>query len=285
MVENKAPASNSKKRTGRGTRRSTGTPVRTVANAIEIVDLVSNSGNGIGVREIARRLGLGKSTASRLVLALEEAEVLRQQPETGRYVLGPRLLDIAARHRRNLDLAQVARRHLSELQQRTGETVFLGRLEGMYVVLVDQIDSNNPLRMVATIGAREPAHCTGLGKVLLADLGEEKRHALLKTARLTRHTRQTLTSVKSVRQELARVEAAGYAIDDQEFVEGVRCLAAPILDSDGETVAALSVAGPALRLTDARLPGLRRTLISVAGAISRDLGFGSQTVPRRTRKP
>ncbi len=284
MVEHKARTGASKKRTASRTRRPTGTPIRAVANAIDVLELVSRSGNGVGVRELARRLGLGKSTASRIILALEEAEVLRQEPETLRYVLGPRLLEVAARHRHNLEVAQVARRHLSELQQRTGETVFVGQLDGMDVVLVDQIHSDNPLRMVVEIGAREPAHCTGLGKVLLAGLDEKERRALLKTARLSRHTRQTLTSTKRLHQEIARAQAAGYAIDDQEFVEGVRCLAAPIFDSEGETVAALSVAGPALRLTDARIPFFRRAVLAAAAAVSRDLGFGSRTGARQPSK-
>jgi IclR family acetate operon transcriptional repressor len=246
--------------------------VRAVERAINVLRCVARSSEGIGVRELARVLNLRPSTASRILMALERMGLTRQDAPTGRYAMGPAILEIAAGYHGQRDFCRVARPHMETLCEQTGETVFLGVLDGLDVVIVNKVDSPRPLRMVSPVGSREPAWCTALGKVLLSELPEPQVRRRLGSARLRRLTSRSRVTPASLARALAGVRAAGVALDDEEYVAGVRCVAAPIRGDDRRPVAALSVSGPALRLTPKRIGALGRRVRQVAARISRELG-------------
>jgi IclR family transcriptional regulator, KDG regulon repressor len=251
--------------------KSTG--IRVVALALDAMELLCKQTGGLGVRELARELTVGKSTAHRILQTLTEYGVARQDPETERYIITARLVNMAAMIHRDLEFRRVARPFLSALQERCDETIFIGVLDSAEVVIVDRLDSSEALRMTHEIGYREPAHSTALGKVLLASLPEQELAAFCESNDLRCFTNKTVTSPQLLTSELKRVRLLGFAVDDEETLTGVRCVAAPLRDALGRVVAAISLTGPSVRLTDERISRLAQDIRTTADSISAELGF------------
>lgn len=247
-------------------------PIRAILNAMDALEFIAQSRQGVGVRELARALRLTPATASRVLASLQAGEMLDQDPHTQRYDLGPRALRIAADHSRSLSLHGVAEPSLRDLVAETGETVFLGVLAGGEVVVINRIDSPQPLRMAGELGTREPAYCTALGKVLLAGTPECERDGLIAGLDMQPDAGNRVGTRKGLTRALEMTAGRGWALDDEEHFAGVRCVAAGIVDVEGRTVAAISVSGPAVRMTDDKIEATVPTLRAAAAAISRRLG-------------
>jgi IclR family transcriptional regulator, KDG regulon repressor len=247
--------------------------VRIVSLALESIEILSKQARGKGVRELARDLQVGKSTAHRILQTLEAHKLARQDSETGRYVITARLIRMAALIQSNLDFQHVARPFLAALQKRCGETVYLGVLDSQEVVIVDRIDSAEPLRLSHNLGFREPVHSTALGKALLAALTDADLDSMFRDADLNAMTPKTTTSLGSLKSELKRVRLSGFAIDDEETWPGVRCVGAPVHDASGGALCAVSVSGPSVRITPERIASLAQEIRTTAESISSALGF------------
>lgn len=263
-------------------RRATALPpkkptVRVVSLALRSLELLCKSGRGIGVRELSRTLGIGKSTMHRILQTLEAHSFVHQDRETARYVVTAHLMELAAMITEGLQFRRVARPFLEGLQERSGETVFLGVLDSSEVVIVERIDSAKLLRMTGEIGSREPVYSTALGKALLAGLSEEELESRLRGFQLKAFTAKTISSLDSLKSELKRARLSGFAIDDEETMPGVLCVGAPIRDTAGRVIAAVSVSGPSLRITTDRIPTLAQDVRSTAEIISRELGYCDET--------
>jgi DNA-binding IclR family transcriptional regulator len=247
---------------------------------LDLLDLLSRSGP-LGVSEIARRMAVPKTVAWRLAETLHDRGYAIKDPDTRRYSLGLKVLELSASVRYRLEIVKVARPYIEELVEKCDETVDLGVYDKNEVVFVDKKECTRSVRMVSSIGRRLPLHCTGTGKALLAFLpgGEVDR---VISRGLVRYTDNTITEPDELRRELSRVRADGYAVDRQEFEIGVRCVAAPVLDLDGRAVAAISIAGPAARITDERIPALAEMVKEAADGISRDLHGDFGMIERRT---
>jgi IclR family KDG regulon transcriptional repressor len=231
----------------------------------------------LGVSEIAREQGLTKSTAFRLVSTLKRAGYLQQDGETGRYTLGLRLLDLGQKVARGLDVRRVARPTMFALAERARASVFLAVLFQGRAVNVEQVDSPEPVRVAFDGSELELLpHAIATGKVLLAALSTAERERAVAGLVMRPLTPHTLTTREDVLQELDRVARQGYAVNDQEQVIGVRGVAAPIYDHRGETVAAISAAAPAARLTRDLLPTHATWVRAAADEISRNLGAPRQ---------
>jgi IclR family transcriptional regulator, KDG regulon repressor len=247
--------------------------IRAVSLAVDSIELLCKHAGGLGVRELARELEVGKSTGHRILRTLEEKGLARQDPQTERYIITVRLIEMASLIQNNLEVRHVARPSLTALQKRCGETIFMGVLDSEAVVIVDRIDSSESLRMTQDIGFREPAHSTAMGKVLLANLPEPELAAFCRTANLKGFTPKTLTSLDLLRSELKRVRLLGFALDDEETLTGVRCVAAPVRNGLGRAIAAVSLSGPSVRLLPERISDLAQDVRATAESVSRDLGF------------
>ncbi len=269
-------------RTRKSTRRRITGPLHTVGTALAVLDYLSLSPEPLGVRELGRALNIRKSTVHRILQTLSAVGFLRQDVGTDRYQLGPKILEISARFQKNLKFRRLARPYLEQLQATSGETVFLSMLDGLEAVIVDRIDSAQPLRMVSEIGSREPAHCTAIGKMLLASLSEQELDDLLTRQPLKQFTAKTIVEPNALKEELKRIATAGHAVDDEEYLWGVRCISAPMWNSYGKVVAALSVSGPSFRITRKRVPKLVEEVRSTALRISSELGFPVKTEAEST---
>jgi len=192
------------------------------------------------------------------IQTLMNLRAVQQEPGNRHYSLAPQMLLYGKAVLDRFDFIRSAHPLLGEISKTVGETVFMGILDNYDLVYVDHVDSlDHVLRMTPQIGRRQPSHCTALGKVLLANLPEERLEAFLNRKSLPRMTENTITDPQDLRRELDAVRRKGYALDREETEVGICCVAAPIRRPDGRVVAALSVSGPATRL---RKKGLKTFL-------------------------
>jgi DNA-binding IclR family transcriptional regulator len=204
-----------------------------------------------------------------------------RDPGTGRYRLSLRVFQIGSHALDALDLPARAMPALEALGAATEETVHLAVLDGAEAIFIGKVESPRPLRLYSQVGRRCPAHCTAVGKVLLAYAGSEQR-ALAAARPLKRYTAKTITSAAALERELEEVRRRGYATDEEEFEDGIRCVAAPVRDYRGRVVAALSVSVPAARLPRARAAALVEQVLDTARRVSEALGH--RTAPDRGRE-
>lgn len=226
----------------------------------------------MGVTELAKKLGLGKSSVYRLLATLSRRGYVEKNPQSDRYLLTHRLFAVGSRAADRLGLREVAHPIMERLAAETGEAVNLGVLDGTRVVNLHRVESPHLLRVHLEVGGGVPAHATALGKVLLAFLGETGVMQRLRGHRLERVTPRTIGDRAALRSALVRIREQGFAIDDEECSLGLRCVAAPILDHRGSVAAGLSIAGPSQRLSLATLSVMGGVVRAAAQEISRRLG-------------
>jgi IclR family acetate operon transcriptional repressor len=248
-----------------------GNAVRSVDRAASLLLALGESAGEAGVTELARRLGLHKSTASRLLATLERRGLVEQDEETGKYRLGLVVIRLAERAERTLDLRGIAMPELERLARLTRETTGLGALEGDQLLTVAQADGPNLIAVGDWTGRSTPLHCVASGKVLLAALAEREVLRIVRKG-LAAYTERTLTELEPLLEELSRVRRRGYATAIGEFELGLNAVAAPVFDARGAVIAAVDIWGPAFRLTPRRIPELASQAREAAAAISVRLG-------------
>jgi IclR family transcriptional regulator, KDG regulon repressor len=235
-----------------------------VSNAARLLKEFGKGDREIGVSELARRLGLGKSTTHRLLHTLTVERLLEQDPETGSYRLALTMHELGASMQSGMDLHTASH---------SKETIQVAVLDGRHVVYVERRESPQTVRMFGRVGHRNDAHCTSTGKVLLAYLPEDSLDALLSGWRLPRKTPYTIADQATLRAQLVSIRSQGWAENVNESEIGTASIAAPIRDARGVVVAALSIAGPVQRLDGANLRRFTRPAVEAAAAISRRLGW------------
>jgi DNA-binding IclR family transcriptional regulator len=243
-----------------------------VANAIRLTKAFSEQEYEMGISALAQRLGLAKSTVHRLASTLVEYDILEQNRESGKYRLGLALFELGTLVRRKMDTNSGAQVQIHALADATGETVQLAILDHLSVLYIRIRESRQAVRMSSGLGSRAPAHCTGVGKALIAYQPPEVVQQVIDNG-LTRYTERTITDPAALIEELATIRQKGYAIDDEEIEVGLRCIAAPIRDHTGQVTAAISVAAPVQRMTKKNVQTTIPSVVSAAEAISRRLGY------------
>ena len=252
-----------------GTRNSATLVVR---KAIQLLNCFAESEQpSLGVTELSVMTGWPKSTVSRLLAALEDGGLVRQDAASGRYVPGLRLVALAGAALASDALYLVSRPHLIALAEQSGETANLSVLDAGQLLTVDEIASTQPIKFSGWVGVRQSLHGSSSGKTLLAALPEERREAIL-AAGLCAITPHTITERDRLLQELERVRAAGYATSVEELAVGLTSVAAPVRDYTGMVVAAMSAAGPSFRLAGRHLDHCTTLVRAAARAASRELG-------------
>ena len=242
--------------------------VQSLERAFDLLERMADAGGEVGLSELSASSGLPLPTIHRLMRTLVSCGYVRQQPNR-RYALGPRLIRLGESASRLL--GTWARPYLAELVEATGETANMALLDGDEVVYVAQVPSRHSMRMFTEVGRRVLPHSTGVGKALLAGFPDAEVRALLARTGMPAATEKTITDPDAFIAELEQIRAAGYAVDDNEQEIGVRCLAVPVPDSP--TAAAISISGPAGRVTEAAqeriIPVLRDIARQLSGALAR----------------
>ncbi|MFJ4849954.1 IclR family transcriptional regulator [Streptomyces sp. NPDC088733] len=237
--------------------------VQSLERAFDLLERMADAGGEVGLSELATGSGLPLPTIHRLMRTLVDCGYVRQQPNR-RYALGPRLIRLGETASRLL--GTWARPCLAELVDATGETANMALLDGDEVVYVAQVPSRHSMRMFTEVGRRVLPHSTGVGKALLAQVPPEEVRALLARTGMPAATERTITDPDAFLAELAHIRAQGYAVDDNEQEMGVRCLAVTVPGSP--TAAAISVSGPAGRVTDAATEKIVPVLQAAARSLS-----------------
>jgi len=232
----------------------------------------------LGVSELGRDIGLSRSTTHRYVATLTALGYLQQDARTKKYRLGPRVLDLGFSAMNSMELREVAAPHLRDLSDETGYTVNMAILDGLDIVYVERCRSaqagQRDIDLNLHVGARLPAYCTSLGKVLLAYLPADEQAELVSRIDFTRRGPNTLTSRTSLKAELERVRQSGFAINNEELAYGLRSIAAPVLSHEGVAVAAINLAVHSSMVSMEDLVArLSPTLRQAAAEISAHLGY------------
>lgn len=227
--------------------------IQSVSRALDILEAFTVGQEELGVTELSRKLKLHKNNVFRLLATLETRGYVEQDRGTGNYRLGMKTFEVASVFLHHLGLVKQARPVLEQLARETGETAYLGVLEGSFVVCVDMVETTQPVRVVPHLGRRLPAYATALGKAQLAFRPQDELDELWKLHELVPITARTLSLQSRLGEDLARTASQELALEDEELEVGVRAAAAPVRDYARRVVGAVGIRGPASRLTLERL--------------------------------
>ena len=239
-----------------------------VKKAFAILSAISSSKEGLGVSEIARGLNMAKSTVHGMTSALEELGAIMRHPLTKRYRLGFMLLEVGRQAYSQIDLKTSARPVMEELMATTQASVFLGTLNWDHVTVMDIVESRQDLKITAPIGTTMPLFAGAVGKVFLASMEEQHTRKIIESKGLPKFTENSIVDPEQYYRELKRVREKGYAVDDEEYIMGVRAVASPIMGL-GQLKSAIWIVGFKADLDETKMgPHVRETR-KAAEAISR----------------
>jgi DNA-binding IclR family transcriptional regulator len=247
--------------------------VQVLDRALAALEVLAGRSSECSLVEVCRTLKLHKSTAHRLMMVLEQHRLVDKNPDTGRYRLGLKLFELGSKAIAGLDLRRHAKPYLDRLQRELGETVFFCLLDEGQVFYIEKIESQQSVRTACTVGSRAPAYCTAVGKAMLAELTEAEVNQIVRRWGLKAITPNTITTNSALKAELKAIRCRGYAIDNEEKELGLRCVSAAVRGDQGKLLAALSVSGPAFRVTQERVPEIGRTVMKAAMDLSYEFGY------------
>jgi IclR family transcriptional regulator, KDG regulon repressor len=243
--------------------REGGYQVRALERGLDILEVFTPQSTSLTLSEIANRAGLPKSTVKRLVSILGDRDFLEYSPETERYRIGIKNFELGNIYIQSTSLEQEAHPILEWLSHECNQTSNLGLLHRGQVVHLDVVEPDRAIRYFARVGERDSVHCTGLGKVLISEIPEEQLSDIFLHHPLISRTTKTITNTSVLSSALEVIRKCGFALDDEESTIGLRCVAAPVRDSKGAIIAAISVSGPTLELIE---DNLERTISKVKEA-------------------
>ncbi|MGD9867464.1 MAG: IclR family transcriptional regulator [Hyphomicrobiales bacterium] len=239
-----------------------------------VLEAIATAGRPLTVAELVVLLDVPKPTMHRIVRQLDHEGLLMREPQSRGYGPGPRLFNFA------IDVVQTSMRSsprhavLADLSARTEETCNFGMMSGNAVVYLDRIEAAWPFGLKFEPGSRVPLHCTSMGKLLLAHQPKRRRDQILHGGSLYRYTKNTITEPDELESQLAVIRKRGYSIDDQEFLDGVICLAVPVHDSKGQVCAAIAVSAPQARMqiedAEGHVPEMLKAVAELEGFLTDD---------------
>ena len=251
-----------------------------VGRVFDILEIVTRADHPLTVTEISRSVGLKYSTTHRILDAMAYRGMVSRDPDSRGYGIGSRLREFALSSVSRIDVLSHAHPFLQALSERLGETTHLAVLDDGLAHYLDTVESSRMLSQHSHVRERVPAHCTGVGKALIAELPEAELEPIVSRG-LARHTKNTIAERDSLLAELARVRKLGYAVDDEEMESGLVCVAAPVRDRFGRVVAAMSIGGPGSRLREIGIPAVAAEVQKAANGLAAALGWtiGSPGAP------
>ncbi len=248
-------------------------PIQVAERLFDVIELLADNGP-MGIMEISNALGLHKSTTHRLVASLQYMGYIRQDEDTLKYSLSFKFLDIGSKILDKTNMAAVIHPYIGRLSEITGEAVHLVLREDIDAVYIDKVESGvNQVRMVSRVGNRVPLYCTGVGKALLAEMDDSQIQDIWNRSDIKKLTPKTIVGFDAFMENIIEVRQKGYALDDEENEEGVRCIAVTIRDSSRIPVYAISISAPVSRMSDERIEELRIRLFALRDELARSMGL------------
>lgn len=241
-----------------------------VKKAFQILRLISDTGRGLGISELAKSLGISKGTVHGVTSALEETGAIIRNPFNKRYNLGYTIVELGKKGLSKIPLREVSKRHMESLAVETDESVFLGILKDDHIFILDVVESNKELKITSPSGTKIPLSAGATGKLFLAYKKEKDTLRYLATKGLVKYTENTITDIERYLKEAKEIRKRGFAIDQEEYLQGVKAVAA-IIKTEPPLLAAIWVVGFSSSLTDDKMQYVIERSLNAADAISRDL--------------
>lgn len=249
-----------------------GREIQSLGRGLDLLCILAATDESMTVTDIAQALGVDKSTAFHLLSTLASRGFVEQNPKDRRYKLGLRIIELSRRTLDRMELRTVARPSLTLLRGQVGESAHLAVLRDGAAVYIDTAETGASLNVKTEVGRSAPLHCTAIGKALAAWLSSTELAQVVRSRPLERFTPRTITTMRELELHLEIVRERGYAVYDEEFESGVRCVAAPIRDYTGKVVASLGISGPSVRIALDRIPTIAERVMAAADEVSRLLG-------------
>ena len=252
--------------------------IQSLDRGLFLLDTIAESHEDMSLKELKDRLDIDKSSIFRLLATLVNKGYVEQDSLTRRYKLGLKILALSNSLYSRLRMSEQTRPYLKELASETGETSHLALCSNYESVLIDQEIGSELVSVNTQLGRREPLHATALGKVLLASFSKEEFETFISSNGIATYTPNTKTDKAALKKEIEKVRKAGFAIDDEEYKNGIRCIASPVHDSKGLTIAAIGISGPKERIPKSRIGELAKIVRMTAEKVSAKLGFNKGLV-------
>ncbi len=241
--------------------------VQSLARGLQIIEKLAQAADGLSITELAEEYEIDKGNISRMMQTLAKYGFAEKSQESRKYILGPQVVRLSRMLLMRTPLRDSAKAFLKQLVEQTGECAHLAILAQGQALYIDQEEFSSALRVTTGIGTLAPLHCTALGKIFLAYAGAPI------ISELSAFTLRTITDLAMLERHLDIVRNQGYAIDDEEYNPGVRCIAVPIIDYRGKCVAAVGVSGPTSRLPLEQMQSVAQIVVQVGKALSAKLSF------------
>lgn len=252
--------------------KDTKNPVQSAQRIFQVMEMLAEHGE-MGLMELSAALQLHKSTVHRLLMSLIFMGYAKQDEATQKYMLSYKIVGMAGKLLDRLDILQVARPYLEQLSDLSGEAVHLVKREGSSILYIYKIEAKTgTIRMVSHVGMVHPMYCSGVGKAIMSALPEPEVRKIWGESRIEKKTDKTITDYGALQKVLEQARKDGYALDDEENEEGVRCIAAYLKDYQNEVKYAFSISGPTSRMTKERVAKLSVDVCRVKKELSRELG-------------
>jgi DNA-binding IclR family transcriptional regulator len=257
------------------------TKITSLDRGLRILDTLCGESQGLGVTEISRRVGADKSVVYRTLSLLMAHDYVEQDPASKKYVLGYKVMELAGKRLRSIDLFSTSKPILKEVVSETGEIVVLAVMIGDVLAYLDKEQGPHAVHIASGLGQPIPLHSTASGKAILAHMSDSELTRLSREKGLPAITEKTITNFAELKNHLHQVRFRGYAIDDQETYPGIRCVAAPIRNHRGTVLASISISGPIQRVTGVNITVFAEIVMKAAAKISARLGYVSADEPAR----
>ena len=245
---------------------------QTLIKGLEVLECVVSANSYLTAMQVAEKCDLSRTTAYRLLVTLEERDYVVRVNES-HFKVGPAAFALSSKELEKDDLPTIAKPFLTKLNEKTGETALLTKLIGHNVVSIARVESSNNLRIGSSIGTIYPSYCTAMGKAIFAFLGEKKQNELISEINLVPRTEKTITDKQELLEHLKNIFEQGYAIDDGESEENIKCIFAPIFNSNGEVNASIGFSGIAFRVNKLDQIDVINSVISSAKELSKMIGY------------
>lgn len=246
--------------------------VQSIDRALNLLEILSDHDKGLGLIDLSERSGLSKSTVHRLLNTLSENGYVKQNEDSGKYLLTMKLFHLGSKNVEKMDILKLSRPYLEKLRDLSGEVVHLVLLDGNEIIYIDKVESENTIRMYSNIGKKGTLYSTSVGKAIMAYLSDEEIRKIWDSIKIEAFTEYTITDFKEFMKEINEIRKAGYAMDREENELGVRCLGSAILDYTKRPVAAMSVSGPVQRMTEEKVSDIVTSILEMKKLVSKELG-------------
>jgi IclR family KDG regulon transcriptional repressor len=247
--------------------------VQSVERTFDIIEALSHEKDGLGLTDIGKKVGLHKSTVFRLLSSLAEKGYIDKNPKTANYRLSLKFIELSSTFLNNLELKTEALPFLKKLASLTTQAVYFAILDDWEVIYIEKVETFESIRKYDIIGKRAPSYCTALGKALLSGLSEDEIRERFQGIPLTSFTPNTITTLDRLIREVDLIRARGWSEDDEEYEEGVRCIASPIYDYRNSVIAAISTSGPKNIISKDKTKEISQYVVDAARDISKRMGY------------